>query len=168
MRLAIGLAAENVARGTGGPFGAVVCERETGRVVSVGVNLVVASACSLAHAEAVAIALAQRALGTHDLSKPDLPPLELICSAQPCCQCFGIFWWSGLRGLAIGARAGDVESLAGFREGPLPDRWADLLRERAGLPAVEVVVDRLRSEALDPLRAYGRAGLPVYHPGGVN
>src|SRR5262249_40598114 len=47
MRLAIRLAAENVARGTGGPFGAAVFERETGRIGSVGVNVVVPSACSL-------------------------------------------------------------------------------------------------------------------------
>jgi tRNA(Arg) A34 adenosine deaminase TadA len=90
MRLAIRLASENVARGTGGPFGAAVIERDSGRVVSVGVNVVVPSACSLAHAEAMALALAQRAAGSHDLAAPGLPAMELICSAQPCCQCFGM------------------------------------------------------------------------------
>ena len=64
MRLAIRLASENVARGTGGPFGAAVIERDTGRVVSVGVNVVVPSGCSLAHAEAMALALAQQAAGS--------------------------------------------------------------------------------------------------------
>ncbi len=73
MRLAIRLAAENIARESGGPFGAAVFERDSGRVVSAGVNLVVPSCCSLAHAEAVALALAQRALGTHDLSAPGYP-----------------------------------------------------------------------------------------------
>ena len=63
MRLAIGLALQNVAARTGGPFGAAVFEAETGRVVAVGVNVVVPANCSLAHAEAMAVALAQQALG---------------------------------------------------------------------------------------------------------
>lgn len=165
MRLAIGLAAQNIALGTGGPFGAGVFERETGRVVAVGVNLVVPSGCSLAHAEAMAVALAQQALGTHDLAASRLPPLELVCSAQPCCQCFGVVWWSGIRGLVIGARAEDVEQLAGFREGPLPIDWTNRLRHRAELPQVEVELDVLRTEALAPLRAYAASGRAAYNPG---
>lgn len=165
MRLAIRLAAENVARGTGGPFGAAVFERDSGRVVSVGVNVVVASACSLAHAEALAIALAQRSAGTHDLSAPGRAATELVCSAQPCCQCFGIVWWSGVRGLVIGARAEDVESIAGFREGPLAPDWVVLLRRRAELPPVEVALDVLRDEALAPLRAFRASGRGPYNPG---
>jgi tRNA(Arg) A34 adenosine deaminase TadA len=87
MRLSIQLAGENVARGTGGRFGALVLESDTGRVVSAGVNVVVASGCSLAHAEAIAMALAQRAAGTDDVSAPGLAIMELVCRAQPCCQC---------------------------------------------------------------------------------
>lgn len=165
MRLAIGLALENVNRGTGGPFGAVVCERDTGRVLSVGVNRVLDTACSLAHAEVLAVGLAQRALGSHDLSASGLPDLELACSAQPCCQCFGVVWWSGIRGLLVGARASDVESIAGFQEGPLPDHWDDRLRNRAPLPPVAVTLDLLRSEALMPLRVYRQSGRLVYNPG---
>jgi tRNA(Arg) A34 adenosine deaminase TadA len=165
MRLAIRLGAENVARRTGGPFGAAVLERDTGRVVSVGVNVVVPSGCSLAHAEALALAVAQRAVGTHDLSAPGLAALELVSSAQPCCQCYGMVWWSGVRGLVIGARGEDVESIAGFREGPLPPDWADRLRNRPDLP-VEVVLDVLRDEALAPLRAFRDSGRAAYNPGG--
>jgi tRNA(Arg) A34 adenosine deaminase TadA len=90
MRLVIELAAEDVRRRTGGPFGAGVFERETGRLVAAGVNLVVPTACSIAHAEAVALILAQQARKSHDLSAPGSPPVELVSSAQPCCQCFGI------------------------------------------------------------------------------
>ncbi len=166
MRLAIRLASENVARGTGGPFGAAVLERDSGRVVSVGVNVVVPSACSLVHAEALALALAQRAAGTHDLSALRLPALELVCSAQPCCQCYGMVWWSGVVGLVVGARGEDVESIAGFREGPLPPDWAGLLRQRTGLPPVAVELDVLRDEALAPLRAFRASGRVAYNPGG--
>jgi tRNA(Arg) A34 adenosine deaminase TadA len=166
MRLAIRLAVENVARGTGGPFGASVFERDSGRVISVGVNVVVPSACSLAHAEALALALAQRSAGKHDLSAPGLPALELVCSAQPCCQCYGMVWWSGVAGLIIGARAEDVESIAGFREGPLPPDWADRLRHRPDLPPVAVELDILRDEALAPLRTFRDSGQTAYNPGG--
>jgi tRNA(Arg) A34 adenosine deaminase TadA len=166
MRLTIRLASENIARGTGGPFGAAVIEHDTGRVVSVGVNVVVRSRCSMAHAEAMALALAQQATGSHDLAAPGLPAMDLICSAQPCCQCFGMVWWSGIRGLVIGARGEDVESIAGFREGPLPAGWAGLLRHRSDLPTVAVDCDVLRDEALAPLRAFRASGQPAYNPGG--
>jgi tRNA(Arg) A34 adenosine deaminase TadA len=166
MRLAIRLALENVAHDTGGPFGSAVFERDSGRVVSVGVNVVVPSGCSLAHGEAMALALAQRALGTHDLAAPGLPDMELVTSAQPCCQCFGMVWWSGVRGLIIGARGEDVESIAGFDEGPLPPDWADRLRGRVELPPVDVVRDVLRDEALAPLRAFRDSGKVAYNPGG--
>ena len=167
MRLAIRLAAENVARATGGPFGAAVFERETGRIVSVGVNVVVPSACSLAHAEAIALALAQRAMKSQDLAAAGLPPMELVCSAQPCCQCYGMVWLSGVRGLVVGARGEDVASIAGFREGPLPPDWDGLLRHRSDLPAVPVECDVLREEALAPLIAFRDSGRPAYNPGGM-
>jgi tRNA(Arg) A34 adenosine deaminase TadA len=166
MRLILRLARENVLRGTGGPFAAGVFEKGTGRLVAAGLNLSVPLHCSVAHAEMVAITLAQQALGTHDLSTPGLPPLELVSSAQPCCQCFGIVWWSGVTGLVVGARTEDVESIAGFDEGPLPDRWADRLRDRRGLPPIDVAIDVLRDEAADPLRLYRASGAAAYHPRG--
>jgi hypothetical protein len=69
-------------------------------------------------------------------------------------------------GLVIGARAEDVESITGFHEGPLPPDWADLLRNRAGLPPIEVERDVLREEAAAPLYASRSAGAPLYQPGG--
>ena len=83
-----------------------------------------------------------------------------------CCQCFGIVWWSGVTGLVIGARAEDVEGIAGFHEGPLPPGWVGLLQYRPGLPPIEVVRDVLRDEATAPLRAYRASGATVYRPGG--
>ena len=75
MELAIALARENARRGSGGcPFGAAVFERDTGRLVAVGVNAVMASGLSLAHAEMLALALAQRARGRFDLGDPRRRP----------------------------------------------------------------------------------------------
>lgn len=165
MALAIDLAARNVANRTGGPFGAGVFERDSGRLIAAGVNVVEPSRCSLAHAEAMALALAQQVLGTHDLAAPGLPRLELVTSAQPCCQCFGMVWWSGVVGLVIGARREDVQAITGFDEGPLPEDWEQRLANRKGAPPITVVRDILREDALVPLRAYHAAGWAVYGPG---
>jgi tRNA(Arg) A34 adenosine deaminase TadA len=165
MALAIDLAARNVAEGTGGPFGACVFDGGAGRLVAPGVNVVVPAGTSVAHAEAMAILLAQQAQRTHDLAGEGMPSMELFASAQPCIQCYGIVWWSGIRRLVIGARESDVESLTGFQEGALPERWAERLARRPPLPPVEVRIDCLRDEAREPLRRYRESGGVIYNPG---
>jgi hypothetical protein len=67
MRLAIALAEENVRRQTGGPFGAIVVEEGSGRLLGAGVNRVTALGLSLAHAEMLALSLAQRERGDWNL-----------------------------------------------------------------------------------------------------
>src|SRR5690606_12102518 len=111
MRLAIALAAENVAHASGGPFGAAVFERASGRLVAVGVNRVEPAGQSHAHAEMLALALAQRALGGWNLAAPGLPALELVSSSEPCAMCFGAIPWSGVAALVCGARAADAEAV---------------------------------------------------------
>jgi tRNA(Arg) A34 adenosine deaminase TadA len=159
MRLAIELARENAARGTGGPFGAAVFERRSGRLVAVGVNLVLASGCSHAHAEMIALALAQRARGSWSLAAAGAPALELVTSSEPCAMCFGAIPWSGVAALVCGARAADARAI-GFDEGPKPARWVDALERRG----VAVRRDVLRREARRVLRDYAAGGGPVYVP----
>ena len=159
MRLAIALAAENVKRATGGPFGAVVCERASGRIVAVGVNRVEPAGCSHAHAEMLALALAQRAVGGWDLGAPGLPRHELVSSSEPCAMCFGAIPWSGVTALACGARAADAEAI-GFDEGPKPARWVAALERRG----ISVSRDVLRGEASAVLAAYAAAGQTIYAP----
>lgn len=159
MRLLVELARENALRDSGGPFAAAVFEAATGRIVSAGVNVVVPSRCSLAHAEVMAIGGAHRALGTHDLGAPHLPPLLLACSAEPCVMCLGAATWSGVRALECGASGDDVEA-AGFDEGPKHDGWEGELRRRG----VAVTRDLLRAEAAEVLREYAASGRTVYNP----
>ena len=144
MELAIRLAERNIREG-GGPFGAAIFEIASGKLIAPGVNLVVPERCSLAHAEAVAIAVAQRVCETYDLSQGGLPEMELVTSAQPCIQCYGNLWWSGLHRLVVGARKEDVENLTGFDEGPLPDDWVTRLIDRPPLPGVDVIRDQPRA-----------------------
>jgi tRNA(Arg) A34 adenosine deaminase TadA len=158
MRLVIALARANVEQRTGGPFGAAVFEAGSGRIVGVGVNLVAACNCSLAHAEMIAIATAQRALGHYDLGKSSAVH-ELVTSVEPCAMCFGAIHWSGVRRLVCGARDEDACEI-GFDEGAKCADWVGELRKRG----IEVVCDVLREEARAVLQQYGRDGGHIYNP----
>src|SRR5881628_44041 len=118
MRLAIALARENVERGTGGPFGAVVVERESGRLVAVGMNSVVRlNNCTL-HGEMVAFMMAQQRLGSFTLSGSGMPRHELFTSCEPCAMCLGATLWSGVKRVVYGATREDASKL-NFEEGPV-------------------------------------------------
>jgi tRNA(Arg) A34 adenosine deaminase TadA len=157
MRYVISLARANVERRTGGPFGAAVFEADSGRVVGVGVNLVEASNCSMAHAEMLAIAMAQQALGTYDLGQGSAVH-ELVTSTEPCAMCLGAIPWSGVRRVVCGARGKDACDI-GFDEGAKPARWIAELRKRG----IEVIRDVLREESRDVLHLYAQTGGHVYN-----
>ncbi len=91
--------------------------------------------------------------------------MELVTSSQPCIQCYGNLWWSGLRRLVVGARKEDVETLTGFAEGPLPADWTEQLEHRPPLHPIAVIRDVLREEACAVLRRYRQQGGKVYNPG---
>ena len=59
MQLVIELAAQNIEH-AGGPFGAAVYERHTGKLIAPGINLVMQTNCSVVHAEIVAIILTSK------------------------------------------------------------------------------------------------------------
>ncbi|MFN4219160.1 MAG: nucleoside deaminase, partial [Candidatus Bipolaricaulia bacterium] len=80
MRFVIGLARENVLQGTGGPFGAAVFESQTGRLISVGVNLVVSQQNALLHAEIVALMTAHQRLRSFTLNTDPQIHYELVTS----------------------------------------------------------------------------------------
>ncbi len=157
MRFVLDLARENMAAG-GGPFAAAVFEHASGRLLAAGANRVVSSGYSCAHAEMLALTLAQRRIGHYDLGVASLPPCELVSSAEPCLMCLGAVLWSGVRFLSVGARGEDVTA-QGFDEGPKPADWAGELRRRG----IEVRQDVLRDEAREILRAYQAAGGPIYN-----
>lgn len=158
MRFVVELSRLNVRNGTGGPFGAAVFERESGRLVAPGVNLVVGSNCSVFHAEMVAIMVAQKTLGTFDLGGEGVPPCELVASTEPCAMCLGATPWSGVRGLVTGARDGDARAV-GFDEGAKMAEWVASLEDRG----ISVRRDVLREEARAVLREYAELGGEIYN-----
>lgn len=158
MSFTIGLAAENVRRGSGGPFGAAVFVADTGELVAPGVNLVVPSSVAVAHAEIIAIALAGRVLEHFDLGVNG--PTELYASTEPCAMCFGSVPWSGVSRLICAARDEDARAV-GFDEGPKLDDWEQSLRERD----IDVVRDVLRADAQAVLQHYAESGGLIYNAG---
>ena len=158
MRLAIRLARENVLHDTGGPFGAAVFERHTGRVVGLGVNGVLRLNSSLVHAEVIAIAEAQSRLGSYTLGAEGMPPHDLFSSCAPCAMCLGATLWSGVKRLVCAAAQEDAEAL-GFDEGPVfAGSYAHLVR--AG---IEVVQDYLQEDARAVFKLYRERGGPIYN-----
>ncbi|MFG3292023.1 nucleoside deaminase [Streptomyces sp. NPDC048179] len=166
MRLVHRLADRNWREGNGGPFAALVAERETGRIVSVGVNVVLASGVSSAHAEVLALGLAQTATGGWDLGGVGLPVHELVVNWRPCVQCYGATLWSGVRALVVAGEGPELEEITTFDEGPLGADWAAQFEARG----IEVVGDVLREEALTVFRNYRKAvdadGVDVYNARG--
>ena len=155
MRLAIALARENVERRAagGGPFGAIVVERDSGRLVSVGVNSVVRLNNSVLHAEVVAIMEAQRRVGAYSLHDPALPAHELITSCEPCAMCLGAALWSGVRRIVCGATRADATRLA-FEEGPVFEDSYRYLEAR-GVTVTHGVLSKEASAVLERYRALG-------------
>ena len=158
MRYVIGLSRRNVSEGTGGPFGAAVFEKESGVLLSVGVNLVTRSDCSHAHAEMVALALAEQLLGSYTLHLEGCPEYELVTSCEPCAMCFGAIPWSGVTRVVSGAKDADARAI-GFDEGPKLASWGDALRERG----IEVHEGVCREEAAEVLRLYAASGGNIYN-----
>jgi tRNA(Arg) A34 adenosine deaminase TadA len=151
MALTVQLSAENVARG-GGPFGGTVFDGE--QLLAAGVNQVLESGFSIAHAEIVALMRAQVVLAGKVMSPP---PLTLYASTEPCCQCFGALVWAGVKRLVCGATTADAEAI-GFDEGPKPDGWVQVL-ERRGITVEREV---LRADAQRVLHSYVARGGVIY------
>ena len=157
MHLAVTLAGENVRHLTGGPFGAIVVEEQGGRLLGVGVNLVTTLELSMAHAEMVAVSLAQSASGNWNLGAAG--DVQLVTSCEPCAMCFGAVPWSGVSSMIWGASKEDAEA-AGFDEGDKPLDWVESLHRRG----IRTRGGILREEAAAVLARYAKKGGPIYHP----
>ena len=160
MRFVLKLTLQNIEKTTGGPFGAAVFERESGQLVSVGVNVVLKQGCSAAHAEMMAIMLAQQELGTHDLGIAELPEFQLVTSGKMCAMCLGSVVWSGVREVLASAQPEDVENIVGFDEGPAPADYDQQLEKRG----ISIIPSFLREEGCAVLQRYVELKGVVYNP----
>ena len=143
-----------------------MAESASGRIVSVGVNVVLASGVSVAHAEVVALGLAQRALGGWDLGGPGQPEHELVVNWRPCVQCYGAAMWSGVRRLVLAGTGPELEEITTFDEGPMREDWIEAFAQRG----IEVIDGVGRDAAIEVFEAYREAintgGVTVYNARG--
>jgi tRNA(Arg) A34 adenosine deaminase TadA len=158
MQLAIRISRENVERETGGPFGSAVFELGSGRLVSVGMNLVSLQQNSTLHAEIVALMMAQKRLGHYSLGATDLAAHDLVSSCDPCAMCLGAALWAGVNRMVSAADRDDAHKL-GFDEGPVFPQSYAYLRDRG----IEVVRGVLRQEAAAVLDLYRSRDGEVYN-----
>lgn len=149
----------NVVHQTGGPFAAGVFERDSGRLVAIGTNRVVPLHCSSAHAEIMALSLAQQRLSTYDLGGPGMPAHQLVVNWSPCAMCFGAVLWSGIRSLVIAGSGPAMEEITGFDEGPMPEAWRAELAKRD----IELLEGVLRQQALADFQAFTDSNGLVYN-----
>lgn len=158
MEFVIDAARLNVENESGGPFAAAVFEIKSGKLISLGVNLVTTQGMSILHAEMVAIAIAQKKLGVYDLGGESMPEHELVSSSEPCAMCFGAIPWSGVTRLVTGAIASDAAAI-GFDEGPKPSDWTKRLESRG----IKVITEVEGNKAKDVLNLYLDSGGHIYN-----
>jgi tRNA(Arg) A34 adenosine deaminase TadA len=154
MHFVINLSEQNVLRQTGGPFAAAIFNGKSNTLLAPGVNVVVVSSCSLAHAEMMAIGIGQKKLNTFDLGTD----CELFASTAPCAMCLGATPWSGVGRLVCAARDEDARNI-GFDEGAKIANWIDSLTTRG----INVRTDLMRQEAKAVLDLYAAQGGSIYN-----
>jgi guanine deaminase len=104
MREAIRLSIENVQKGRGGPFAAIVVK--DGKIIASGTNLVTSTNDPTAHAEIAAIRKACKTLGTFQLDG-----CEIYSSCEPCPMCLGAIYWARLERVFYGNTKQDAAEI---------------------------------------------------------
>ncbi|MBQ8892010.1 MAG: nucleoside deaminase [Bacilli bacterium] len=106
---AIMAARVGVQNSEGGPFGAVVVDKDN-KIVGIGNNKVLMSNDPTAHAEVVAIRDACSKLKTYDLSG-----CKIIATSEPCPMCLSSIIWANIREVYYGTTRVETSSI-GFRD----------------------------------------------------
>ena len=109
MQIAKENAEEGITKKEGGPFGAVIVDKN-GNIISNGNNKVLISNDPTAHAEIVAIREACKKLNTNDLSE-----YILYTSCEPCPMCLSAIIWSNIKKIYYGCTKKDAGKI-GFRD----------------------------------------------------
>ena len=141
MARAIQLSVDNVKRGNGGPFGAVIVK--DGGIIAEGVNSVTAKTDPTAHAEVVAIRQACAQLGAFSLKN-----CEIYTSCEPCPMCLGAIYWAHLSRVFFGNIAADASKI-GFDDSFIYREFGQPLAKRK-IPMLQMMHD----EALVAFRAW--------------
>ena len=149
MELAKQNAEEGIKRGDGGPFGAVIVDKE-GKVISNGNNQVFKNNDPTAHAEIVAIRKACEKLNTYDLSD-----YILYSSCEPCPMCLSAIIWSNIKEVYYGCTKEDAGEI-GFRDDMIYDYLKGNHTDLIHLKKMD------REECLETFKKYKDLGGTIY------
>ena len=138
-----------------GPFLAAIYD-DKGKLIAKTANSVINENCSNNHAEMNVIKVAEKALGTYDLSAYNL---SLYVTSEPCMMCLGGIMWSGIKAVYYGVPSKRVEEITGFDEGFKPD-WFNEFKKRG----ITVYGNIAQEIGEDVLRYYVNQGNTVYQP----
>lgn len=114
MNLAVDEAIKTMNRDIGGPFGAVIVDKDD-NVIAISSNTVLGSHDPTAHAEINAIRKAGEVLGTHDLSG-----CKLYATGYPCPMCISAIIWANIHDVYYGTDLKEAEDI-GFRDQKIYD-----------------------------------------------
>lgn len=109
MELAKNAAQNGINLNEGGPFGAVIVDKE-GNIIATGNNQVLKNNDPTAHAEVTAIRNACHKLNTYDLSN-----YILYTSCEPCPMCLSAIIWSNIKEIYYACTREDAANI-GFRD----------------------------------------------------
>lgn len=114
MNLGVDEARKTMNQDLGGPFGAVIVDKDN-NVVAVASNTVLGSHDPTAHAEVNAIRKAGQVLGTHDLSG-----CKLYATGYPCPMCISAIIWANIDEVYYGTDLKEAENI-GFKDQKIYD-----------------------------------------------
>lgn len=138
-----------------GPFLAAIYD-SNGNLIAKTANSVVNKSCSHNHAEMNAIKLAEKKLGTYDLSPYNL---SIYVTSEPCMMCLGGIMWSGIKAVYYGVPSNRVNKITGFDEG-FKQNWHSEFKKR-GITVYGQIEQEVGEKVL---KDYVANGHMVYKP----
>ena len=130
MKIAKECAEHGVGCGEGGPFGAVITDKE-GNIIAKGNNMVLKNNDPTAHAEVTVIRETCKKLGTYDLSG-----YVLYTSCEPCPMCLSAIIWANIKEVYYACTREDAGRI-GFRDDVIYEYLEGKNRELLNLKQID-------------------------------
>ena len=149
LKLAINKAEKTYKNNEGGPFGAVITDKE-GNVISISSNQVLKKNDPTAHAEVEVIRKACKKLKTHDLSN-----YIIYTTCEPCPMCLSAIIWANIKQVYYGANKLDAKNI-GFRD----DYIYEYLKSKD--ESILKLININRKECLEMFKDYKNLNKEIY------
>ena len=149
MKLANDNAKKGIEKQEGGPFGAVIIDKD-GNIIANGNNRVIKEKDPTGHAEIVAIREACKKLNTYDLSD-----CILYTSCEPCPMCLSAIIWANIKTVYYGCTKKDAAEI-GFRDDMIYDYLKGEKEEVLSLKQLD------RDECIKVMKYYNKNSGIIY------